>query len=81
MNDELKTCKGMNCGSTDGVNHSLECHAEHAAAIAGGRFKKIKMTKKFKLTLLAVVLSFFGIVVPIILGLLYLALEIQLGIA
>ncbi len=37
---ELTVCKGMNCGSTDGVNHSLECHAEHLAAIAGGTFVK-----------------------------------------
>lgn len=33
-------CKGMNCGATDGSSHSLECQAEHAAAIAGGRFAK-----------------------------------------
>jgi len=33
-------CKGMNCGCTNGVDHSLECHAEHAAAIAGGQFVK-----------------------------------------
>lgn len=33
-------CKGMNCGCTDGINHSLECHAQHAAAIAGGMFVK-----------------------------------------
>lgn len=33
-------CKGMNCGCADGVSHSLECHAEHAAAIAGGYFVK-----------------------------------------
>jgi hypothetical protein len=33
-------CKGMNCGRTDGVNHSLECQAEHAAAITGGTFVK-----------------------------------------
>ena len=33
-------CKGMNCGCTDGVSHSLECQAEHAAAIAGGVFSK-----------------------------------------
>lgn len=31
-------CNGMNCGCTDGVSHSLECHAEPAAAIAGGSF-------------------------------------------
>ena len=36
----LAPCKGMNCGCTDGVNHSVECQAEHAAAIAGGRFVK-----------------------------------------
>jgi hypothetical protein len=30
----------MNCGCTDGESHSLECHAEHAAAIAGGVFVK-----------------------------------------
>lgn len=34
-------CKGMNCGCADGVSHSLECHAEHAAAIAGGYFVKV----------------------------------------
>lgn len=33
-------CKGMNCFAADGVSHSLECQAEHAAAIAGGRFVK-----------------------------------------
>lgn len=33
-------CAGMNCGCTDGFSHSLECQAEHAAAIAGGRFVK-----------------------------------------
>ncbi|PYE13389.1 restriction alleviation protein Lar [Paraburkholderia silvatlantica] len=33
-------CKGMNCGCTNGIDHSLECHAEHAAAIAGGLFVK-----------------------------------------
>lgn len=33
-------CQGMNCGCTDGVTHSLECQAEHAAAIAGGTFVK-----------------------------------------
>lgn len=36
----LPACKGMNCGSTDGVSHSLECQAEHAAAIAGDKFAK-----------------------------------------
>lgn len=34
-------CAGMNCGTTDG-NHSPECLAEHAAAVAGGRFVKGK---------------------------------------
>ena len=33
-----KLCKGMNCTSTDGTGHSLECEAEHSAAIAGGVF-------------------------------------------
>lgn len=33
-------CAGMNCGSTDGKTHSAECYAEHAAAVAGGRFVK-----------------------------------------
>jgi hypothetical protein len=33
-----KPCNGMNCGCIDGRSHSLECHAEHAAAIAGGMF-------------------------------------------
>ncbi|SCU75583.1 hypothetical protein CNECB9_2370157 [Cupriavidus necator] len=36
----LTACQGMNCGSTDGMSHSLECQAEHAAAIAGGSFVK-----------------------------------------
>lgn len=36
----MNRCKGMNCGCTDGVSHSLECHAEHAASIAGGVFVK-----------------------------------------
>ena len=25
------TCKGTNCGATDGRSHSRECHAEHEA--------------------------------------------------
>lgn len=33
-------CTGTNCPSTDGQNHSPECRAEHAAAVAGGRFVK-----------------------------------------
>lgn len=33
-------CQGMNCGSTTGFDHSLECIAEHSAAIAGGVFSK-----------------------------------------
>jgi hypothetical protein len=33
-------CTGMNCGATDGVSHSPECRAEHAAAAAGGKFVK-----------------------------------------
>ena len=36
----MTPCKGMNCNSTNGLNHSPECEAEHAAAIAGGRFIK-----------------------------------------
>lgn len=36
----MNGCKGMNCGCTDGVSHSLECQAEHAACIAGGVFVK-----------------------------------------
>lgn len=32
-------CAGLNCGTTTG-NHSPECRAEHAAAVAGGRFVK-----------------------------------------
>lgn len=35
---ECAPCKGINCGATDGVSHSVECAAEHAAVIAGGRF-------------------------------------------
>lgn len=38
---EHPPCKGMNCGITrTDQEHSLECQAEHAAAIAGGRFVK-----------------------------------------
>lgn len=33
-------CTGLNCGAMDGVIHSPECRAEHAAAVAGGRFVK-----------------------------------------
>ncbi|KQP45475.1 hypothetical protein [Pseudorhodoferax sp. Leaf274] len=34
-------CKGMACGITrTDQEHSLECQAEHTAAIAGGRFVK-----------------------------------------
>ena len=33
-------CQGMNCGATDGVSHSRECYAEHAATLAGGKFVK-----------------------------------------
>ncbi|MHB1641803.1 MAG: hypothetical protein ACYCS8_03965 [Acidithiobacillus sp.] len=31
----ITPCKGMNCGSTTGMNHSPECQAEHIAAITG----------------------------------------------
>ena len=34
------TCKGLNCKSADGTNHSVECEAQHAAACAGGEFAK-----------------------------------------
>lgn len=34
----LPPCKGLNCGTTTGRDHSPECEAEHAAAIAGGTF-------------------------------------------
>lgn len=34
----MSACKGMNCGCTDGTNHSVECRAEHAAAVASGLF-------------------------------------------
>ena len=38
---EHQPCKGMNCGITrTDQEHSLECQAEHAAAIAGGAFVK-----------------------------------------
>ena len=35
----MTQCNGMNCGTTTG-DHSPECRAEHAAAVAGGRFVK-----------------------------------------
>ena len=38
---EHPPCQGMNCGITrTDQEHSLECQAEHAAAIAGGQFVK-----------------------------------------
>jgi hypothetical protein len=38
---EHAPCKGMSCGKTrTDQHHSIECHAEHAAAIAGGVFLK-----------------------------------------
>lgn len=30
----MSACKGMNCGCTDGVSHSVECRAEYAAVIS-----------------------------------------------
>lgn len=30
----MSSCKGMNCNSTDGTNHSVECRAEYAATIS-----------------------------------------------
>jgi len=36
----MNKCKGMNCGATEGILHSAECQAEHAAALAGGVFIK-----------------------------------------
>lgn len=38
-------CKGMNCGAIDGRSHSLECRAEHSAAIAGGRFVPLEQAE------------------------------------
>lgn len=38
MNDQ-KPCAGMNCGTTT-AEHSKECVAQHAAAVAGGVFVK-----------------------------------------
>jgi hypothetical protein len=34
-------CAGSNCGTTT-AQHSRECIAEHAAAVAGGRFVKVQ---------------------------------------
>lgn len=31
--NKILPCKGKNCGSTDGTNHSVECIAEHEATI------------------------------------------------
>lgn len=40
-------CKGMNCGITrTDQEHSIECQAEHAAAIAGGQFVKPEQEPK-----------------------------------
>ena len=46
----LTACKGMNCGCTDGASHSLECQAEHAAAIAGGSFVKNAKSRRQAIT-------------------------------
>ncbi len=37
-NPKLNRCKGINCESVEGMNHSPQCEAEHAASSAGGRF-------------------------------------------
>jgi hypothetical protein len=29
----MSACKGMNCGCTDGVSHSVECRAEYQAVL------------------------------------------------
>lgn len=34
-------CKGLNC--TDPNEHSLECEAQHAAAVAGGEFVQLNL--------------------------------------
>ncbi len=38
-------CAGMSCGTTT-AQHSPECIAEHAAAVAGGRFVKVPVTPR-----------------------------------
>ena len=30
---QYPACKGTNCGCTDGVSHSPECHAEHESIV------------------------------------------------
>ncbi len=36
---ENPSCKGKNCGATDGVSHSPECQAEHEATVnPGGKY-------------------------------------------
>jgi hypothetical protein len=39
-NDHVPQCAGMSCGTTT-AQHSRECIAEHAAAVAGGKFVKV----------------------------------------
>ncbi len=39
-NNMVTPCAGENCGTTT-AQHSPECIAEHAAAVAGGRFVKV----------------------------------------
>lgn len=53
----MSACKGMNCGCTDGVSHSVECRAEYARVIdtsmrAGAREIVTVTTKKGEVILL-----------------------------
>jgi hypothetical protein len=43
----IDKCKGMDCTYCPPVSmeHSLECEAQHAAAVAGGHFVKLPLTK------------------------------------
>ena len=36
----MKPCKGYNCNSIDGINHSSECQLEHLSAIHHGAGNK-----------------------------------------
>lgn len=58
-------CKGMNCGCTDGVSHSLECQAEHAAAIAGGVFSKPEQQAQAEPEVVAIADGTFNCVAPL----------------
>lgn len=58
-------CKGINCGCTDGRSHSLECQAEHAAAVAGCAFIKQEPRAQAEPEVVAIADGSFNCVAPL----------------